>query len=65
MMRAMRLHRRGAALSCDQIAIPEPGPRQLLLRSARSRRRAAPPQASDALAALREGKLEGAAVLVP
>src|SRR5512147_284850 len=32
MMRAMRLHAPGRALSCDQIARPEPGPRQLLLR---------------------------------
>jgi propanol-preferring alcohol dehydrogenase len=31
-MRAMRLHAPGRALSCDQVARPEPGPRQLLLR---------------------------------
>jgi len=32
MMRAMRLHAPGRALSCDSVARPEPGPRQLLLR---------------------------------
>jgi len=31
-MRALRLHAAGRALSCDTLALPEPGPRQLLLR---------------------------------
>jgi propanol-preferring alcohol dehydrogenase len=31
-MRAMRLHAAGRALACDTLALPEPGPRQLLLR---------------------------------
>jgi len=32
MMRALRLHAPREALSCDEIPVPEPGPRQLLLR---------------------------------
>ena len=31
-MRAMRLHAPGRALSCDTLALPDPGPGQLLLR---------------------------------